>query len=45
MVDEQATASWVAKVPEVTLIFCIIKILCTTEPLIKNPISITVDRM
>jgi uncharacterized membrane-anchored protein len=30
MVDEQATASWVAKVPEVTLIFWIIKILCTT---------------
>ena len=30
MVDEQATESWVAKVPEVTLIFWIIKILCTT---------------
>ena len=30
MGDEQATASWVAKVPEVTLIFWIIKILCTT---------------
>ena len=30
MVDEQATASWVAKVPEVTLVFWIIKILCTT---------------
>src|SRR6185295_7187740 len=30
MVDEQATASWVAKVPAVTLIFWIIKILCTT---------------
>ena len=30
MVEEQASASWVAKVPEVTLIFWIIKILCTT---------------
>jgi uncharacterized membrane-anchored protein len=30
MVDEQATESWIAKVPEVTLIFWIIKILCTT---------------
>ena len=30
MVDEQATPWWVAKVPEVTLIFWIIKILCTT---------------
>ena len=30
MVDEHATESWIAKVPEVTLIFWIIKILCTT---------------
>ena len=30
MVDEQTTESWIAKVPEVTLIFWIIKILCTT---------------
>ncbi|HKP46656.1 MAG TPA: hypothetical protein VJT50_08650 [Pyrinomonadaceae bacterium] len=30
MVDEKETASWVAKVPEATLVFWIIKILCTT---------------
>ena len=30
MNDEKETAPWVAKVPEVTLVFWIIKILCTT---------------
>src|ERR1044071_2586430 len=30
MVDEQTTESWIAKVPEVTLAFWLIKILCTT---------------
>jgi uncharacterized membrane-anchored protein len=30
MADENETQSWVAKVPEVTLVFWIIKILCTT---------------
>jgi uncharacterized membrane-anchored protein len=30
MIDEKETTSWVAKVPEVTVVFWIIKILCTT---------------
>jgi len=30
MIDEKEPASWVAKVPEVTVVFWIIKILCTT---------------